>query len=109
MHPCFWRKQEAIMQTMQWRNGAMRMGVVFSLVLLEALPVAVAARQVPVTGAGNHMLALTASRRSRSAKAPRQSGGLVYPNGETYSQRERRLTRECRGLPNAGACRGYGQ
>ena len=96
------------MQTMQWRHRAMRLGVVFSLVLLEALPVAAAAGQVPAPGAGNHILVLTASRR-RSNKAPCKSSELVYPNGETYSQRERRLMRECRGLPNAGACRGYGQ
>ena len=52
----------------------------------------------------------TARRRKRSSpaiRAPRNSGGQVYPNGESYSQRERRLLRECRGLPNAGACRGY--
>jgi hypothetical protein len=97
------------MQTMQWRNGAMRLGMVCSLVLLEALPAAAAAGQVPGAGADNHMLIQTASRRSRSNKAPCKSSGLVYPNGETYSQRERRLMRECRGLPNAGACRGYGQ
>ncbi len=96
------------MQTMQWRNGAIRFGVVFSLVLLAALPMDAAAGQLPVAGADNHMPIQTASRR-RSNKAPRKSNELVYPNGETYSQRERRLMRECRGLPNAGACRGYGQ
>ncbi|MGH8822835.1 MAG: hypothetical protein ACREWJ_16300 [Rhodoferax sp.] len=28
--------------------------------------------------------------------------------GETRADRDRRLQRECRGLPNAGACLGYG-
>ena len=28
--------------------------------------------------------------------------------GETRAERDRRLQRECRGLPNAGACLGYG-
>ena len=28
-------------------------------------------------------------------------------SGETTAERERRLTRECRGMPNAGACLGY--
>ena len=28
-------------------------------------------------------------------------------SGETRAERERRLTRECRGRPNAGACLGY--
>ncbi|RYF25173.1 MAG: hypothetical protein EOO33_10195 [Comamonadaceae bacterium] len=30
-------------------------------------------------------------------------------SGETTSERDRRLYRECKGLPNAGACRGYTQ
>ena len=28
-------------------------------------------------------------------------------SGESASEREKRLLRECRGLPNAGACAGY--
>lgn len=28
-------------------------------------------------------------------------------SGETPAQRDKRLLRECKGLPNAGACRGY--
>ena len=30
------------------------------------------------------------------------------PGGETTRDRERRLKRECKGRPNAGACAGYG-
>lgn len=30
-----------------------------------------------------------------------------HPGGETTSERERRLLRECKGRPNAGACSGY--
>ena len=96
------------MQTIQWRHRAMHLGMVFSLLLLEALPATAVAGQKPGAGVDNHMRVLTTSRR-RSNKAPCKSSELVYPNGETYSQRERRLMRECRGLPNAGACRGYGQ
>lgn len=29
------------------------------------------------------------------------------PSEETATQRDKRLTRECRGRPNAGACLGY--
>ena len=29
------------------------------------------------------------------------------PGGETRAERERRLLRECKGRPNAGACSGY--
>lgn len=36
-------------------------------------------------------------------KAPAKSLG----RGETTAQREKRLLRECRGQPNAGACVGY--
>lgn len=31
------------------------------------------------------------------------------PSEETKAERDRRLYRECKGLPNAGACRGYTQ
>ena len=37
---------------------------------------------------------------------PRQAQG---GSGETTAERDRRLNRECRGLPNAGACLGYGR
>lgn len=36
-------------------------------------------------------------------KAPKATGG----SGETQAQRDRRLKRECKGRPNAGACLGY--
>lgn len=36
-------------------------------------------------------------------KAPRSA------SEETKAERDRRLYRECKGLPNAGACRGYTQ
>ena len=43
-----------------------------------------------------------APHRSRRSST-RDSGG----SGETTAERERRLLRECRGMPNAGACLGY--
>jgi hypothetical protein len=39
---------------------------------------------------------------ARSARPAKDSG-----SGETTAQRDRRLTRECKGRPNAGACLGY--
>lgn len=42
--------------------------------------------------------------RHGSAKSPKT---LRSPSEETTSERDRRLTRECRGRPNAGACLGY--
>lgn len=38
----------------------------------------------------------------RVAQAPERT-----PSGETVADRERRLTRECKGRPNAGACLGF--
>lgn len=38
------------------------------------------------------------------AKRARGGGG---GGGETTAERDRRLSRECKGLPNAGACLGY--
>jgi hypothetical protein len=43
------------------------------------------------------------SSRSRSRKQPVDKGPA-----ETRAERDKRLQRECRGKPNAGACEGYG-
>lgn len=32
---------------------------------------------------------------------------FIEDTGETQKQRDKRLTRECKGRPNAGACAGY--
>lgn len=39
----------------------------------------------------------------KKAKRPKPDKG----NGETIPERDRRLLRECKGRPNAGACEGY--
>ncbi|MEN9889429.1 MAG: hypothetical protein RL559_1466 [Pseudomonadota bacterium] len=41
-------------------------------------------------------------RRARGQRAPAQKGP-----GETPQERDKRLLRECKGRPNAGACEGY--
>ncbi|MDO5654052.1 MAG: hypothetical protein Q4G39_08105 [Brachymonas sp.] len=83
-----------------------RWACVLAVVLLEAVPIAALAG--PVVQGHDAGFVLVASRKKRS---PRGSGGggYVYPNGETATQRERRLKRECKGRPNAGACLGFGQ
>jgi len=43
------------------------------------------------------------TKKSRSVKVKHQQNH----SGETTAERDRRLYRECQGLPNAGACRGY--
>lgn len=51
-------------------------------------------------------------KKVRKAKVVRQTARLGQPverspSGESLDHRERRLLRECRGRPNAGACLGY--
>ena len=43
------------------------------------------------------------STRGRTRKPPIDRGPA-----ETRAERDKRLQRECRGKPNAGACEGYG-
>lgn len=40
-------------------------------------------------------------------KKPARVNVVKSESGETASERERRLIRECRGRPDAGACLGY--
>lgn len=42
------------------------------------------------------------AKTTRTAKPKMDQG-----SGETTKERERRLLRECRGRPNAGACEGF--
>ena len=56
----------------------------------------------------------TASKSARQAttQPTKKKGGLKIkhqrsPSEETSVERDRRLTRECKGAPNAGACLGY--
>lgn len=46
-------------------------------------------------------------KKAAKAKAPRQRVTLDKGSGETTAERDRRLLRECKGRPNAGACLGY--
>ncbi len=45
----------------------------------------------------------TASKKKHSVRITHQRS----PSEETTAERDRRLYRECRGMPNAGACLGY--
>lgn len=46
--------------------------------------------------------------KKKTSKALRIKNSQNH-SGETTAERDRRLYRECKGLPNAGACRGYTQ
>ena len=51
-----------------------------------------------------------ASNKSTQPKAKSRAVKIKHQqnhSGESTAERDRRLYRECQGLPNAGACRGY--
>ena len=50
--------------------------------------------------------ATAASATGIRKKAPRQA--IDRGPAETRAERDKRLARECKGRPNAGACEGYG-
>lgn len=54
-----------------------------------------------------------AAAPAKARKKPGRKGVKIINSrnhsGETAAERDRRLYRECKGLPNAGACRGYTQ
>mgnify|MGYP006182422551 FL=1 len=51
--------------------------------------------------------ATDASATGTPKKKPARVTFVKSSSGETASERERRLIRECRGRPDAGACLGY--
>lgn len=56
--------------------------------------------------------ATRASDPSTTVKAPKKRVKIKQQRSsaeESTAERDRRMFRECRGLPNAGACRGYTQ
>ena len=75
-------------------------GVALALFVLDA---AADARPVPPT----HSAAQPPERSERASRRKPRIVHLPSPAQESSAQRDRRLARECRGLPNAGACLGY--
>ena len=57
------------------------------------------------------LMAVTVSATAADKEAPKKKPSRVTfvksSSAETPSERERRLIRECRGRPDAGACLGY--
>ena len=81
-------------------------------------PVVTVAMAAPLSAWGEaHMAATTQTKRKSTTKTKvkrtsvKKSAATAPPertaSGETVANRERRLTRECKGRPNAGACMGY--
>ncbi|WP_322992856.1 hypothetical protein [Limnohabitans sp.] len=65
----------------------------------------------PASHAVDNFTAVTASDKPAKTKKPKQSKASkppVSPNtGESKTERDKRLLRECRGKANAGACEGF--
>ena len=47
--------------------------------------------------------------RKKSAKHAARTDPYLYGSSETQKMRDKRLSRECKGAANGGACRGYTQ
>ena len=71
-----------------------RMTTLGLLALAAALACSVPLAQATTTGK---------SSRAKTRKPPVDKGPA-----ETRAERDKRLQRECKGKPNAGACEGYG-
>lgn len=76
--------------------------------LLQAAVLALAALAIgqpapAQAGSTVHAKALKAKKKKTTVAAPKATGG----SAETTAERNRRLARECKGRPNAGACLGF--
>lgn len=81
------------------------MKVVFIALAVCALQTQANATSGGVDAQGCH----GSSKVGKHCHPERARYGGTLPGGETHAQRERRLKRECKGRPNAGACLGFGQ
>ena len=86
-------------------------------ILLALALIAPYAVSMPISGTFtsiNSSVQILASKEERKAKKPRKSkakkgGGVTFHDGsaESRSERDRRLSRECKGRSNSGVCEGY--
>ena len=61
-------------------------------------------------GTATPLALATQGARTKAPKGKGRSKPAAPPSSEeSRADRDRRLSRECRGRPNAGACLGYGQ
>jgi hypothetical protein len=89
--------------TMNTRYFALMLaGMVWGLGMLAA---------APASWAADNFTAVTPAEKPGQAKKPKQAKAPKQPanagTGESKSERDKRLLRECRGKANAGACEGY--
>ena len=93
-HLLFWRKKKTAQTAKQRRARHARWALHLGTGLLIALSLALA---TPAEAKKKR------EGQQQTVRVKHQSTG----SGETRAERERRLTRECRGRPNAGACLGF--
>ena len=82
-------------------NTALRAAVVIAALVATALPMS--AHSADASSKSTHKATAQQSKKKGSLKIKHQRS----PSEETTAERDRRLTRECKGAPNAGACLGY--
>jgi len=73
---------------------------------LSALPQAALAASKK-SNSGDATTSVNNTRTAGKKKHKVHTTHLRSPSEETTAERDRRLYRECRGMPNAGACLGY--
>lgn len=65
----------------------------------------------PVSWATDNFTATTGAEKSAKNQKPKQAKAPKPPadkgSAESKAERDKRLQRECRGRPNAGACEGH--
>ncbi len=88
-------------KTLDRHWGAAILSACMAVGLLATPEGAYAARQKKTTDAATHQPA----KKHRAVKVKHQRTS----SEESTAERDRRLYRECKGLPNAGACLGYTQ
>jgi hypothetical protein len=93
--------------------GALLAGAALSLATSVVMPSAAQASVLALASDAVQISARseTGSRKPRKTKAAKKSkgGNVSFHDGsaESRSERDRRLTRECRGRSNSGLCEGY--
>lgn len=94
------KDREIAMKTRHFNSSLA--GLILGLGLLTAHSAGCAADNFTAVTAGDKPVK---AKKPKQAKAPKQP---VSPGtGESKSERDKRLLRECRGKANAGACEGY--
>ena len=96
--------------TMTARETAMNSGHFSSILACAGLSLCVLTLPT-ASAAADNFSAVTAADKPAKANKAKQSKAPKAPgnpsSGESKAERDKRLLRECRGKPNAGACEGY--